>query len=88
MTGPSYVQKMSGFKVTEEIKGAHPINTSYPLLPGDFLVEQEDGTFYKVAPGIGMVGFVLTEEQKSRLGRYEDEHVGIGGTSFFFGGES
>lgn len=56
-----------GFLVTETIEGTHPKHPEYPLLKGDLLVEHEDGSFGKEAPGLCVVGFVLTEEQKATL---------------------
>lgn len=57
------------FRVTEKVCGAHPNphHANYPLLPGDLLSEWEDGTFCKFAPGLGISGFVLTDEQKATL---------------------
>lgn len=55
------------FEVMRRIDHAHPKNTNYPLLHEDILVRQEDGTFYKIGPGLGMTGFVLTPEQVAEL---------------------
>lgn len=62
-----------GFRVTEEIAGAHARLENYPLLPGDLLVI--DGPLFaggpnsytKEAPGICVLGFVLTPEQEALL---------------------
>lgn len=62
------------FKVTQEINGAHPLHTDYPLLPGDVLtkVTSQDaepellGTWTKHT-GICIVGFQLTPEQEATL---------------------
>lgn len=53
--------------VTEEIAGAHPMHPDYPLLPEDLITRQADGTWYKFAPGMGITGFVLNEEQVQKL---------------------
>jgi len=58
---------MSLLRVTEQIDGAHPLHTNYPLLPGDALTRNPDGTYTKQAPGIGVFGFVLTPEQQLTL---------------------
>lgn len=55
------------WRVIEELHDCHAIHTDYPLLPGDWLVEQGDGTFYKIAPGLGVFGFQLTDEQRATL---------------------
>lgn len=57
----------NGLRVTEEIEGAHPTLKNYPLLPGDLLQKDDDGTFFKEAPGIAVGGFVLTPEQEANL---------------------
>lgn len=56
-------------KVAETIRGAHPAKhlRDYPLLPGDVLTKDADGTYTKQAPGLGVVGFVLTPEQAAAL---------------------
>jgi len=58
-----------GFEVAEQIDNAHPLHTNYPLLPGDLLVRVKGRTrtFAKEAPGIAVIGFVLTREQVSSL---------------------
>lgn len=55
------------YLVQEEIKGAHPMHTTYPLLNGDLLSRDEEGTFTKECPGITVMGFVLTDEQQKTL---------------------
>lgn len=55
------------FEVQEKTISPHVLHPTYPLLPGDILVEQEDGTFTKTAPGLGLGGFVLTDEQRAAL---------------------
>ena len=87
MSGPSYTGTVSGYRVTQKIEGAQRKMPTYPLLPGDLLIEREDGTFYKFAPGLGVEGFILTEEQKATLGRYEDQAFGIGGMDYFLSPE-
>lgn len=87
MSRRSYAQRVSGFKVTETIEGAHPRHTKYPLLPGDLLIEQRDGTFVKWAPGLAVGGFTLTDEQRDSLGIYEEQPVGIGGMDYFLSDE-
>lgn len=53
--------------MTAALWGCHPKHTTYPLLSGDILVEQADGTFNKTAIGLAVNGFVLTEEQRATL---------------------
>lgn len=62
---------MAVYEVTEQLDGCHDIHTDYPLLPGDILVEDEDGSFAKTAPGLGIFGFILSSEQKSTLKELE-----------------
>jgi hypothetical protein len=52
--------------VTEKMVGVHPIHTDYPLLPGDVLTRDSDGTYVKHT-GIGIFGFELTPEQEATL---------------------
>lgn len=57
--GPS--EPRDGFLVMDDIEGArHPID-DYPLIQGDLLVKQEDGTYFKVCPGISLGGFRISE---------------------------
>lgn len=88
MSGPSYTGTVSGLRVTERIDGAHPKQPQYPLLPGDLLIEQEDRTFYKFGPGLGIVGFVLTDEQRATLEPVEDQPVGVGSFAYAFGDDA
>ena len=52
----------SGYEVVKEISGVHPIHKDYPLLPKDLLVQGAKG-FDKVAEGIGICGFKLSDKQ-------------------------
>jgi hypothetical protein len=52
------------FRVLKTIEGANEKHPEYPLLEGDMLVEQADGSFFKTAPGLGISGFVLNDEQR------------------------
>lgn len=56
-----------GMQVTERIDGTHPKQPDYPLLPGDLIAEQPDGDFAKIAPGLGIVGFELSDAQRETL---------------------
>ena len=58
---------LSGFRVTVAVEGAHPLHVGYPLLPGDLLVRDSDGTWTKEAPGLAVIGFVLSDEQEATL---------------------
>lgn len=53
-------------KVTTTIDGAHPKHTDYPLLPGDVLTKDDDGTYIKHT-GICVCGFHLTPAQEATL---------------------
>lgn len=61
------MEAQDALMVTETIEGAHPKLTNYPLLSEDLLVPEEDGTYYKFAPGLAVTGFVLTPEQVAAL---------------------
>lgn len=78
------------YEVVKEIKGVHPIHDSYPLMERDILVEQQDGTFYKAAIGLGITGFVLTEEQLKEHCKKLDKvpPLEIVGMDEFLGGSS
>lgn len=65
------------YEVVEAIKGAHPRHVDYPLLPGDVLYKNEDGTWTKEAPGLTILGFILTEEQEQQLQQVEVERNGL-----------
>jgi hypothetical protein len=84
---PSYTGTVSGLRVTATIEGAHPMHTTYPLLRGDILLKQNDGTFVKFAPGLGIEGFLLTPEQEATLERVEDQRYGVGGMAYFLAAE-
>jgi hypothetical protein len=47
----------------------------YPLLPGDLLATRPDGTFGKWAPGLGIEGIKLTQEQINTLEVVEEDDV-------------
>jgi hypothetical protein len=66
-----------GFRVTSTIEGAHPQHEAYPLLPGDLLVRELDGTWMKEAPGLAVGGFVLTAEQEAGLQRILFARAGL-----------
>lgn len=53
-------------RVPYQINGAHPLHPNYPLLPGDVLTRDPDGTYTKHT-GIGMFGFVLSPEDVTAL---------------------
>jgi hypothetical protein len=57
----------AGFQVTTTIEHAHPKLDAYPLLPGDLIVREPDGTWMKEAPGLAVGGFVLSEAQEAAL---------------------
>lgn len=65
------------YEVVRMIVGAHPIHKTYPLLKGDLLHKNEDGTWTKEAPGLTIGGFVLTEEQQKRLKQVNIESHGL-----------
>jgi hypothetical protein len=83
----SYYGRISGFEVTVEMNGCHALHTDYPLLPGDLLKPRPDGTFYKFGPGLGIEGFVLTEEQKATL-QPALKTFGMGGMDYFLSGDA
>lgn len=60
-------EAQQGLMVTEEIAGAHPQHPNYPLLPEDLVAREADGSWHKYAPGLAVVGFVLSEEQVQTL---------------------
>ena len=66
-----------GYRVTETIDGAHPTLRDYPLLPGDLLVRDPDGSWAKEAPGLAVGGFALTPEQEATLERVEFDRYGL-----------
>jgi hypothetical protein len=83
---PSYTGTVSGLKVTETIHHASEKNPDYPLLEGDILIKQEDGTYFKFGPGLGIGGFVLTPEQEATLEPVENQPFAMGGLDEFIGG--
>lgn len=68
---------VTGFRVTSTIEVAHPLHPHYPLLPGDLLVRDFDGTWAKEAPGLAVVGFVLSDEQVATLEHVQFEWHGL-----------
>jgi len=54
---------LKGVEVTTQVESANSAIPSYPLNVGDLLYPQPDGTFFKIAPGLSLGGFVLLEEQ-------------------------
>lgn len=61
------VEYFSGYLVTEQINGAHLRMPEYSLCEGDLIVQTNDGTWYKMAPGLAVMGFALTEAQVMSL---------------------
>lgn len=61
-------------KVTQEMVGVHRLHTDYPLLPGDVLVQRDDGTYGKVT-GLGIEGFTLTAEQAATLAPIDEGSI-------------
>ena len=55
------------FRVVVELNGKHPLHPDYPLLPGDLLVNDPRDGWTKVAPGLGIFGFILTEDDVATL---------------------
>lgn len=68
---------MLGFVVTETIENARPDGMDYPLLNGDLILKQDDGTWFKVCPGTAIGKFVLTEQQVTRLKQVEYTQRGL-----------
>jgi hypothetical protein len=54
------------------MEGRRPDFPDYPLLPGDMIRGDEDGTWWKVAPGLAIGGFVLSENDVASLGPWMD----------------
>lgn len=64
---------MSLHRVTVRLDGCHPLHEDYPLLPGDILAhDNDDAGWVKVAPGLGIFGFVLTEDDVATLEQADD----------------
>lgn len=63
----SETKRVQVLQVTEEIHGAHRRFTDYPLLPEDIVRKDPDGTWTKVAPGLQVSEFVLSDEQVQKL---------------------
>lgn len=67
----------NGLMVKNTIEGAHFRLKNYPLFEGDILVKRTDGTFMKVAPGLAIGGFTLSEEEISELAPVEYSFFGL-----------
>lgn len=61
-----------GFLATVQLDNLTKVK-NYPILPDDLLVEDPDGTFMKVCPGVAIGGMTLTPEQKATLREVEYE---------------
>lgn len=59
------------WRVTETLEGRHPLHTDYPLLPGDILT-RSGSTWTKQAPGLGIFGFNLSDEDEAGLEPADD----------------
>lgn len=65
-----------GTFVTKTLEGCgSKMQPTYPLLPGDLVAKRPDGTYGKIAPGLGIEGFRLTPEQEATL--EEREYAGL-----------
>lgn len=67
----------TGFLVTERIDNAHPRHATFPLLQGDLLLRDEDGSYTKACPGIMVTGFRLTSQQEATLRHVEYSNSGL-----------
>lgn len=59
------MRRVNLYRVTVTMEGRNPHHPDYPLLPGDIIgpyADNEEGTWIKHAPGLGIFGFVLTEK--------------------------
>jgi hypothetical protein len=66
-----------GYVVTETIDRAHRRMDDYQLMPGDLLVREKDGSFWKECPGMSIGGFHLTDAQIATLRETEYEVHGL-----------
>ena len=65
-------------RLTVQLDGTHPKHPDYPLLPGDVLTRDcRDDTYVKHT-GLGMFGFVLTDEQVATLEPVDGQIVLVG----------
>lgn len=55
------------FRVLSTLDGRKANMPTYPLLPGDIVIQDEDGTWTKHAPGLAIGGFELTAEDVAEL---------------------
>lgn len=55
---------MSLYRVIVSMEGRNPKHTDYPLLPGDIISPTAYG-WMKHAPGLGVFGFVLSDDDLS-----------------------
>lgn len=60
-------QEFDGFLVPDGIDVTHPTIPGYDLLENDLIVKDDNGTWYKIAPGLAVSGFVLTQVQEALL---------------------
>lgn len=67
---------MNGYVVTSEINAARA-DMDYPLLPGDLLVLEDDGSYWKECPGMSVGGLRLTDEQAATLRPVEYKVFGL-----------
>lgn len=65
-----------GFLVVDRIDGARTID-DYPLLDGDLLTKELDGTWLKESPGLAVGGFRLTPLQERSLKPVEFTRHGL-----------
>ena len=54
-------------EVTERLVAKNPFHPYYPLLPGDLLSRNPDGTWTKECPGLTISGFHLTDNEIATL---------------------
>ena len=55
------------YRVTQTLERKSAIHPDYPLLPGDIISREDDGRWMKHAPGLGIGGFLLTEDDVATL---------------------
>lgn len=70
-------QYFTGCLVTEDIVGANPKMPDYVLYKGVLIVQTDDGSWTKLAPGLCLVGLRLTEDQEASLKPVKYESDGL-----------
>jgi hypothetical protein len=65
------VPRDSDLTVKRVLRGVNERHPNYPLIPGDIIHKDGDGTYWKSSPGLMVGGFTIEEEDIQTWAEYK-----------------